>query len=471
MNRREAMGRIVVGAAGAALGLGPAAAAMRAAAEGNEPVNVILCMTDDQGWGDAGYHGHPVLKTPNLDALAAAGLRMDRFYAAAPVCSPTRGSCLTGRHPYRYGIFFANVGHLPKEEFTLAEALQGRGYATGHFGKWHLGTLTRTERDSNRGGPAGAAHYAPPWERGFQECFSTEAKVPTWDPMLKPGTAEPYGTAYWTGPGVKAADNLQGDDSRVLMDRAIPFIRRAVAAPRPFLAVIWFHTPHEPVRGGQPFLDMYKDVSDDGVRHYYAAVTAMDAQVGRLRKELRDLGAAGDTMLWFSSDNGPEHKSGPGSAGPFRGRKRDLYEGGVRVPGILEWPARVRTPRTTQVPCSSSDILPTVLDVVGHPMTGAPEPRDGLSLVPLLDGRMTQRPRPIAFESGKQLALTDNRWKLISADGGRTYELYDLVADPAEARNVAADYPDVVASMRGTLLGWRASCDASRQGKDYRPPG
>ena len=103
--------------------------------------NIILCMTDDQGWGDTGYNGHPVLKTPNLDRMAAEGLRFDRFYSGAPVCSPTRGSCLTGRHPYRYGVFFANVGHVRPEEITLAEALKTQGYATGHFGKWHLGTL------------------------------------------------------------------------------------------------------------------------------------------------------------------------------------------------------------------------------------------------------------------------------------------------------------------------------------------
>jgi hypothetical protein len=201
--------------------------------------NIILCMTDDQGWGDTGYNGHPVLKTPNLDQMAREGIRFDRFYAGAPVCSPTRGSCLTGRHPYRYGIHFANVGHIKKEEITLAEVLRMQGYTTGHFGKWHLGVLTKTVKESNRGGPRGVKHYSSPWENGFDACFSTEAKVPTWDPMKKPAKPAnrkawhclskgeqfvPYGTHYWTGPGQMVTENLDGDDSRVIMDRAIPFL-------------------------------------------------------------------------------------------------------------------------------------------------------------------------------------------------------------------------------------------------------
>ncbi len=467
MNRREALARMTQGAAGLALGLRTAPRTL-AAVNPDKPMNVILCMTDDQGWGDTGYHGHPHLETPHLDAMATGGLVLDRFYAAAPVCSPTRGSCLTGRHPYRYGIFFANVGHLPKEEFTLAEALRERGYATGHFGKWHLGTLTRTEPDSNRGSSGGATHYAPPWDRGFDTCFSTEAKVPTWDPMTKPNSNEPYGTAYWTGPGEKATENLEGDDSRVIMDRAIPFIRGAARAERPFLAVIWFHTPHEPVVGGPPWLERYAGAPSAKEQHYWACLSAMDAQMGRLRKELRDLGVARDTMLWFSSDNGPEHKKGPGSAGPFRGRKRDLWEGGVRVPGLLEWPARIKEARRTEVPASSSDILPTVLAALGHPRTGRPEPIDGIDLGPLIDGRMTERPRPIAFESRAQLALSDNRWKLLSTDEGKTWQLYDLRADPGETADLASKHPDVVQSMAKTLLAWRASCERSRAGKDYR---
>jgi len=430
--------------------------------------NVILAMTDDQGWGDTGYNGHKVLKTPALDAMARSGLRFNRFYSGAPVCSPTRGSAMTGRHPYRYGITFANVGHMPPDEVTLAEALKTQGYVTGHFGKWHLGTLTKTEKDSNRGGPKGVAHYSPPWDNGFDVCFSTEAKVPTWNPMLRPGTEGPYGTFYWTGPGTKAAENLEGDDSRVIMDRAIPFLRDAVRRGKPFLAVIWFHTPHEPVVAGPKHLALYEGAASRKQQHYYGCLTAMDEQMGRLRKELRDLGIADNTMLWFSADNGPEHKTGPGSTGGLRGRKRSLFEGGVRVPGLLEWPARLKAARTTDVPCSTSDYFPTILEALGFRMKGQPEPLDGVSLLPLIDGTMAERPRPIAFESGSQIALIDNRYKLIRQGKGKAWMLFDLVADPSETNDLAATKPEIVEQMKATLDAWRASCKDSLAGKDYR---
>ena len=430
--------------------------------------NVILCMTDDQGWGDVAYNGHPVLKTPHLDAIAGNGIRFNRFYSGAPVCSPTRGSCLTGRHPYRYGVFHANAGHLPQEERTLAEALKEAGYVTGHFGKWHLGTLTKTVKESNRGGPRGVAHYAPPWDHGFDVCFSTEAKVPTWDPMKEPESGAPYGTHYWDETGAMVTENLAGDDARVIMDRAIPFVRHAVQEGQAFFAVVWFHTPHKPVVAGPEFLKLY-DGFPESKRHFCGCLTAMDQQVGRLRGELCDLGVAENTMLWFCSDNGPEGEAGsaPGSAGPLRGRKRDLFEGGVRVPGLLEWPARIPHPRVVDLPCSTLDYFPTVLDAVGLESEGRPSPVDGVSLMPLIEGTMRSRPTPIAFESRNQVALTDNRYKIISTDGGKTYMLFDLVADPGEKTDLAPQKPEVVESMKAVLEPWRSSCKRSLAGSDY----
>ena len=142
-----------------------------------EKPNIILLMADDLGWGDVGFNGNKTIKTPHLDAMAKNGLKFNRFYAAAPVCSPSRGSCITGRHPYRYGIPFANSGHMKPEELTLAELLKVQGYSTGHFGKWHLGTLTKTVKDANRGGPRSMKHFSPPQANGFDVCFSTESKV------------------------------------------------------------------------------------------------------------------------------------------------------------------------------------------------------------------------------------------------------------------------------------------------------
>jgi arylsulfatase A-like enzyme len=437
-----------------------------------EKPNIILCMADDLGWADPGFNGNKIIKTPNLDAMAEAGLRFTRFYSAAPVCSPTRGSCLTGRHPYRYGITFANVGHIPREEVTLAEILKAKGYTTGHFGKWHLGTLTKTEKDSNRGGPRGTKHYSPPWANGFDVCFSNEAKVPTWDPMKKPETNQPYGTYYWKEDGTKATENLDGDDSRVIMDRVIPFIRNAAKNKQPFLAVVWFHTPHMPVIAGPNYRKMYSQYSEDE-QHYYGCITAMDEQMGRLRINLRELELADNTLVWFCSDNGPEGKDGKsgrtrGSAGIFRGRKRSLFEGGVRVPALLEWPAQIKRGRVTDIPCCTSDYFPTVLDVLNVKMKANPGPIDGVTLLPLIEGKMIKRPAPIAFESDSQLSLTDNRYKIYSNNKGKTCMLFDLIEDPGEKKDLSAEKPEILQSMKATLEKWRKSCKDSLAGKDYK---
>ena len=424
--------------------------------------NVILLMADDLGWGDAGFQGHAVLQTPALDAMAAAGLRFTRFYAGAPVCSPTRGSAMTGRHPYRYGILSANRGHLPRGEPQLAELLRERGYRTGHFGKWHLGTLTRTEEDSNRGGPKGVAHYAPPWERGFDVCFSSEAKVPTWDPMVDPETGGAYGTAYWTGADERVTANLEGDDSRIIMDRVLPFVGECATAARPFFAVVWFHTPHLPVRAGPDYLARYADQPPE-LAHYFGAITAMDEQVGRLRAELRRLGVARNTMLFFCSDNGPEGKDGdPGSTGGLRGRKRSLHEGGIRVPALWEWPGRVPAGTSTSFAAVTSDYLPTVMGALGLALP-MDRPGDGTSLLPLLEDRSLARPAAIGFESGKQVALIEQRWKLIRTVASAGFALYDLPADPTESTDLAAAHPEIVAEMAKRLEAWRVSCTADRE--------
>jgi len=423
--------------------------------------NVILCMSDDQGWGDTGYNGHAVLRTPHLDQMAAEGIRFQRFYAAAPVCSPTRGSCLTGRHPARYGIPFANTGHLLPGEVTLAEVLKTRGYTTGHFGKWHLGTLTTRIKDSNRGRPGDDKHYAPPWVNGFDECFSTEAKVPTYWQGDRYST---YGTSYWTGPNQRvppeAIDVIRGDDSKLIMDRAIRFIEGAANSETSFLAVIWFHTPHLPVVSAPPYTDGYDKNQD-----YYGCLAAMDQQMGRLRSELKRLAIENNTMLWFCSDNGPEgNDSAPGRTNGLRGRKRSLYEGGVRVPGLLVWPKMIRDARVVTMPCSTSDYFPTVLDVLDEPMPGSSDRSyDGISLLPLIRGVMERRTEPIGFQSRSQTALIDNRYKIYRRRSADPYQLYDLLADPGEQRDIAGEHPEIVARMQQTLKQWQQSCLASQR--------
>lgn len=447
-----------------------------------EKPNIVLVMCDDLGWGDVGFNGGKVIKTPHLDEMAKNSLKFNRFYAQSPVCSPTRGSCLTGRHPFRYGIPFANSGHMKPEELTLAELLKEMGYATGHFGKWHLGTLTTEVKDANRGAPGNVKDFSPPQANGFDVCFSTESKVPTYDPMITPkGTgkknfwdsiedksnSKPYGTYYWNEKGEMVKDNLEGDNSRVIMDRVVPFIETAATKQQPFFAVVWFHTPHLPVVADAEHRAMYPDAKEGREKNYYGCVTAMDEQMGRLRETLREAGVADDTLITFCSDNGPEGNSkDPGSAGPFRGRKRSLYEGGVRVPGLVEWPSKIK-PSETDFPAVTSDYLPTIIDLVGATIADD-RPIDGISLRSVFDGQQDSRPKPIGFQSKGQMALSANRYKLFRKSNKSNWELYDLLEDREESKDVAEENPEIVESMSRYLIAWQKSCAKSEAGQDYK---
>ena len=450
--------------------------------------NIILLMSDDQGWGDVAYNGNAIVQTPNLDAMAAEGIRLDRFYSAAPVCSPTRASVLTGRHPFRYGIEWAGEGHLPQDEITIAEVLKANGYGTGIFGKWHVGELSRTVNQSYfPGETADPSHYAPPWENGFDESFATESMMPTYNPYYHVGGD--YGTEdyrfvqteaveenqssggfrwrdhFWLGPGEIEDSWLGGDSSRIIMDRALDYIQSKVDEQEPFLAIIWFHTPHTPVIAGNDDRALYPDEPIEA-QHWYGSITAMDRQIGRLRKQLRKLGVADNTLLWFNSDNGPSYIHDLNSAGPFKGKKAELTEGGIRVPAIIEWPAGLEGGRAMAAPISTSDIYPTLLAVAGlAPPENQPD-LDGVDVLPLLAGETEQRKSPIAFQSPirgsdyaadrsqLQYALSDDVYKLFSGDGGSTWELYDLLNDPSETEDVAANHMERVEGMKVQLEAW-----------------
>ncbi len=454
------------------------------ATTGHRP-NIILVMADDLGWGDVGFNGSPHIQTPHLDLLAATGITLTRFYAASPVCSPTRASVLTGRHPYRQGIPTANSGHMRAEEITLAEILQANGYATGFFGKWHLGTLTTQIRDANRGRPGDSTHYSLPTMNGFDTYLATESKVPTYDPMIKPtdydtlngeslrygwaaienrAQAQPYGTYYWHGAEALENENLDGDDTRLILDRALPFIEEAIDNREPFFAVIWLHTPHLPVVADFKQRAMYKDYALVE-QLYYGTITALDEQVGRLWAALQASGSAENTMLWFASDNGPERDT-PGQAGPFRERKRSLYEGGVRVPAFFVWPRVVEAGRSIAVPAVTSDYLPTILDFLDldYPDT---RPLDGISLADVIQGNKQERGQGIGFQYDQQMSWVTDQYKLISTEAGRPFELYDLQKDKAEQHNLAEQQPERVDAMKAALLAWVASCDQSLEGLDY----
>jgi arylsulfatase A-like enzyme len=257
------------------------------------------------------------------------------------------------------------------------------------------------------------------------------------------------------------------------MDRVIPFVSKQVAGLTPFFAYICFHAPHTPTISGGKYLEMYK--GHEG-RHHYGAITALDAQIGRLCSVLQELGQEENTLIWFCSDNGaalhhPDfgEYGGYGSNLPFRGWKSDLYEGGIRVPSILVYPAMFKEPAVVEMGCVTSDILPTLADILGIPGVKCNMPQDGMTILPALKGELMERDKPIGFAYGQRSAWMTHRYKLVAQTGGNktVCELYDLLRDPYEKNNIGPKHPKEVESMLNELRGWILSCNESC-GQRYR---
>ncbi len=405
--------------------------------------NIVLVMADDQGWAQTGYYDHPVLKTPHLDAMAAAGLRLDRFYAGAPVCSPTRASVLTGRANDRTGVESHGYG-LRRQEITIASILQQAGYVTGHFGKWHLNAMR------GPGVPILSSDDHNPGEFGFKHWLSVTNFFDRDPIMSRMGKFEEF----------------LGDSSEIIVEQSLDFMGRQTRAQQPFFTVIWYGTPHSPFKAAPEDMEPFKNL-DELSRNHYGELVAMDRSIGTLRGELKKLGIADNTLLWFCSDNGGLPKIKPSTVGPLRGNKGTIYEGGLRVPGIIEWPAGISEPRTTNFPASVLDIVPTLLDVVGLTYEGN-RPLDGISLKRLFAEDLQRRSKPIPFRHTGKAAWIDNQYKLLTTKIDRgSFQLYDLNADPGETTDLAAARPEIASRMKRELLAWSESVDASFAGKDY----
>jgi arylsulfatase A-like enzyme len=472
--------------------------------------NIILMMGDDHGWEETGYNGHPYVKTPVLDEIAACGLRLERFYAAHPSCSPTRASFLTGRHPNRMGTF-APGWSLRPEEITIAHLLRKAGYRCGHFGKWHVG-------------PVKADSPTSPGAMGFDQWVSHDNFFEL-NPSLSRNGGPP--------------EVIQGESSEIVVNEAIRFIDSAQHQEKPFLAVVWFGSPHEPYSGLQGDLALYDDLpakyskqvsltsnetggptkrpQGEVLRERYAEITAMDRAIGRLRKHLADKGLRQDTLLFYCGDNGT---SADGALGvPHRGVKGQVYEGGTLVPGLIEWPARIPKPRRTSVRATTSDLFPTLCAIVNQPLPD--RPLDGIDLAGVLDGTATERTKPLYFwefntqrlagtkpapwidpeqqkgttplvklMAGKATrdftnfrhpeisdddylgprTIIDGRFKLViheSRNGSVNRELFDLTADPAEKSNLIANGVAVAEQLQSKLRQWQDSVLHSLTGGDY----
>ncbi len=438
--------------------------------------NVVFILADDLGWGDLGCYGNRDARTPNLDRLAAGGKLFTQFYVNGSVCSPSRCAFLTGQFPARHKIH----GHYATPELntsrgmsqfldpktpTLARLLKDAGYATAHVGKWHLGH---------------SPDAPSPARYGFDTVKATTSNDDAW----KERNEDPY---------------FRAKSTALFVNEGIKFIE--ANKDRPFYLQIWTLLPHATLNPTEEQLKPFERFSagEPGVRHrstrqiYYASLADLDEQIGRLMKKLDDLQLAENTVVIFSSDNGPEEilirnagHSGVGSPGPFRGRKRSLYEGGVRVPFIVRWPAAVKAGQVddSSVVCGA-DLLPTVCK-----LTGVEVPKghalDGEDRSAVIAGKPAPRTKPIFWEwrfniagpvlnKSPILATRDGKWKLLMNPDRSRVELYDIPADPSELNNLADRNPDVVKRMSERLLAWQKTLppgpmDAEAGKNDYRWP-
>jgi len=410
---------------------------------GQKP-NIILVMTDDQGWGQTGYYNHPVLKTPNLDSMAQNGLRFDRFYAGAPNCSPTRSTIMTGRSNDRTGV--QNHGYpMRQQEKTLPQALRQAGYATGHFGKWHLSGFR------GRGIPILKNDERGPGPFGFDEWLSVTNFFDRDPLMSRNGKFEAF----------------KGDSSEIIVAEGLKFIETQVKQKKPFLAVIWYGTPHSPFRAAAEDKKAFVAL-DKNSQNHYGELVAMDRSVGTLRKGLRALNIAENTLVWFCSDNGGLRGIKPDTVGGLRGNKGTIFEGGLRVPGIVEWPAVITKPRITNFPAATMDIFPTLVEIVGLPESVLLKPYDGMSLRALFGREIGARSKPIPFRHTGRAAWIDNNYKLLTEDvnEGR-FQLYDLVQDPRETTDIFSKQPDVAGRLVRAFKLWNQQVQASVAGLDY----
>lgn len=416
--------------------------ALATAAETSCP-NIIFIMADDMGWGQTGYRNHPLLKTPHLDAMAANGLRFDRFYAGNPVCSPTRATVLTGRTNDRAGVLSHGYA-LRLQEKTIAQALQKAGYATGHFGKWHLNGY------KGPGAPVLASDPRNPSAFGFDEYLSATNFIDR-DPYLgRNGVPEKF----------------TGDSSEVVIAEALKFIEKQSAAQKPFFTILWYGSPHSPFKADDPDKAPFASLDPNSANHH-GELVAVDRSIGTLRQKLRDLSIAENTLVVFNSDNGGLPEIKPNTTGGLRGNKGTVFEGGLRVPGIMEWPAVIK-PRVTSHPAGTIDLFPTVADIVGLPDSSFIQPLDGISLKPLLTAETTPRTKPLPFRFGSKAALIGPQYKIITQNIAKgSFELYDLIADPHETTDLSTTQPAVFDQLKKDLLAWNQSVESSFAGKDY----
>lgn len=439
---------------------------VRGANRPSPPPNVIVFLTDDQGWGDLACYGHPTLKTPNLDRFAQQGMRFTQCYAASAFCSPSRSAILTGRTPYRNGVFTwlpeEDPVHLRQSEITIATLLKRRGYATCHVGKWHLNGFFNSPKQPQ------------PNDHGYDHWFATQnnAAPNHKDPINFVRNGTPVGP-------------MKGFSSILVVEEAIRWLTQTRDQSKPFFMTVWTHEPHLPIESDPQFMALYE--GDDDLKQHHGNLSQMDHAFGMLMRALDEQKLAENTFVLFTSDNGPEgrldengyprgrNKRTRGSTGGLRGRKRDVYEGGIRVPGIVRWPGHVQPGTQSDQPIIGSDIFSTICDLVEVPLP-ADRTIDGASILPAFEGKPIDRSVPMywrcSIAQGPKTAMRIGDWKILADEALTEFELYHLGDDPRERNNLIEKEPAKFQQMRAALVNLNAQIEEEGPDwwKGYRRP-
>lgn len=426
--------------------------------------NVVVYLTDDQGYGDLSCMGATDFRTPNLDQMADEGVRFTDWYSNSPVCSPSRAALLTGRYPGNAGVRSILQGHrtatgLPPTTPTLATHLRNAGYQTAMAGKWHLG-VQEESRPHN--------HGFDHWFGFLAGCIDFYSHIFYWGPRNADPVRNPTHDLWEDNKEIWRNGEYF---TEAIAKKAIEYVRLMAASDKPFFLYVPFNAPHYPMHAPQEYVDRFPDLPWD--RQIMAAmISAVDDAIGAIMNELKRLGEADNTLTFFTSDNGPSRESRNwldgnmdpyygGTSGGLKGHKFSLFEGGIREPAIMHWPGRIKPAQVSSAPVASMDITPTILEAVGIDLDGVE--MDGSSLVSHVTEGAEMPERPIYWEMNGQTAVRRGKWKLV-LDGQIVEEerpisgpfLSDLSADPGETTNLSSENSVLSDELEKSARDWRS---------------
>ena len=387
------------------------------------------------GWGDSATFGHELIQTPNLDKLAAEGVKFTQCYSACGVCSPSRSAILTGRTPYRNGVYRHLSGkheaHLRTSEITYPKLLKAIGYQTCHVGKWHLNSRPQFN----------TKEYPQPGDHGYDYWMATHNNA---EPSHKNPTNF-YRNGEPVGP-------LEGYSAPLVAKEAAKWLSEVRDKSKPFVLSVWIHEPHSPIATDPQFSDLYNGHKNS---KYMGNISQLDHALGQLMQALDTEGVSDSTLLIFTSDNGPVAKFG-GTTGGLRGGKRSDHEGGIRVPGVARWPGHIKPATVSDTPVIGTDIFATALEVAGVEL---PKDRtiDGVSMLPAFEGKPVQRKVPLFWRThvsppGDRVALRVGNWKLVGNDELTKFQLYEIQKDWKEETDLANQMPEKTEAMKKQLF-------------------